>query len=121
MREIFVANEHEISDGGRKIVIDDKVEIGVFRVDGAFYAWRNDCPHQGGPVCEGVRMPQVEDVVEADGTLSGQRFNKDDMHIVCPWHGYEFHLVDGRHVNNPRVRLQKFEVSVRDGEVYVAL
>jgi nitrite reductase/ring-hydroxylating ferredoxin subunit len=53
MREIFVAREQEISDGERKIVIDDKVEIGVFRIDGAFYAWRNDCPHQGGPVCQG--------------------------------------------------------------------
>src|SRR5690349_17295707 len=32
MREIFVAREHEISDGERKIIIDDKVEIGVFRI-----------------------------------------------------------------------------------------
>src|SRR5205085_1149417 len=60
MREIFVAREHEISDGERKIIIDDKVEIGVFRVDGAFYAWRNDCPHQGGPVCQGRLMQGTE-------------------------------------------------------------
>jgi len=43
------------------------------------------------------------------------------MHIVCPWHGYEFHLSDGVHVADKRLRLQKFEVIERNGEVYVAV
>ncbi len=66
MREIFVAQENEIADGGRRIFIDDDVEIGVFRVDGAFYAWRNDCPHQGGPVCQGKLMQGTEERLDAD-------------------------------------------------------
>jgi nitrite reductase (NADH) small subunit len=51
----------------------------------------------------------------------GQKFDEGDMHIVCPWHGYEFHLSDGTHVCNARVRLQKFNVLERNGEVYVAI
>ena len=28
---------------------------------------------------------------------SGFRFVDEDMHIVCPWHGFEFNLRTGRH------------------------
>jgi nitrite reductase/ring-hydroxylating ferredoxin subunit len=41
------------------------------------------------------------------------------MHIVCPWHGYEFHLSDGTHVCDKRLRLTKYPVIQRDGEIYV--
>ena len=121
MAEVFVCREGELQDGAARIVTSGELEVGVIRHAGQYYAYRNLCPHQGGPACEGVRMPQVEDVVEPDGTCHGQRFNEKDMHIVCPWHGYEFHLADGTHVCNPKVRLQKFNVSVRDGGIYVAL
>ena len=73
-------------------------EIGVIRHDGKYYAYRNYCPHQGGPACEGVRMPQVVDVIGENGIFLGKTFDETDMHIVCPWHGYEFHLSDGYHV-----------------------
>lgn len=121
MTDILVCKDGEIADDGVRIIRMGEVEVGVIRHGGEYYAYRNLCPHQGGPACEGLRMPQVEDVVAPDGTAHGQRFNPKDMHIICPWHGYEFHLADGTHVNNPRVRLQKFSVSVRNGEVYVAI
>jgi len=96
MREIFVAHEHEISDGGRRIVIDDDVEIGVFRVDGAFYAWRNDCPHQGGPVCQGKLMQGTEERLDADRRSLGIHYRAGSLNIVCPWHGFEFDVRTGR-------------------------
>jgi nitrite reductase/ring-hydroxylating ferredoxin subunit len=43
------------------------------------------------------------------------------MHIVCPWHGYEFHLKTGEHVANNNVRLQKFAVTEREGKIYVTV
>jgi nitrite reductase/ring-hydroxylating ferredoxin subunit len=42
------------------------------------------------------------------------------MNIVCPWHGYEFRIADGKHVRDDNVRLKRFDVSVRDGGVYVS-
>jgi nitrite reductase (NADH) small subunit len=41
------------------------------------------------------------------------------MHIVCPWHGYEFRLSDGRHAVASGLGLRRFEAFVRDGSVYV--
>ncbi|MGO4494876.1 amidohydrolase family protein [Paenibacillus sp. 2RAB27] len=39
------------------------IEIGVFLVNGSYYAWRNMCPHVAAPVCEGVvcgtRLPSL--------------------------------------------------------------
>jgi nitrite reductase/ring-hydroxylating ferredoxin subunit len=66
-------------------------------------------------------MPQVIDRFDAQGQFIGQTFDESDMHIVCPWHGYEFHLSDGTHVGDRRLRLRKFKVVEREGGVYVAI
>jgi nitrite reductase/ring-hydroxylating ferredoxin subunit len=119
MAELFVCKVEEISDGDVRIVGEVGREIGVIMHRGAYYAYRNTCPHQGGPVCEGLRLPQVQDVVDDRGLFVGQRFDETDMHIVCPWHGYEFHLDTGVHVGDGRLKLRKFDVITRDGDVYV--
>ena len=111
----------EIAEGGVRIVRNGRTEIGVIRHAGNYYAYRNLCPHQGGPACEGLRMPQVKELVDENGVFHGKTFDETDMHIVCPWHGYEFHLADGVHVADERIKLQKFNVIERDGEVYVAV
>jgi nitrite reductase/ring-hydroxylating ferredoxin subunit len=120
MGEIRVCEHGEIADGAVRIVRTDRLEIGVIRQAGKYYAYRNLCPHQGGPACEGKRMPGVRPVIE-NGVFHGQTFDEADMHIVCPWHGYEFHLADGSNVCDPRLKLQKFDVIERDGAIYVAV
>jgi nitrite reductase (NADH) small subunit len=121
MAEMLVCRDGEIVEGGVRVVRAGKVEIGVIRQGGKYYAYRNRCPHQGGPACEGVRMPQVKELIDDNGVYRGKTFDHSDMHIVCPWHGYEFHLSDGVHVADKRLRLQKFQVIERNGEVYVAV
>ena len=49
----LVGRADDIPPGSRKIVRIAGRSIGVFNVDGAFYAIRNRCPHQGAPLCEG--------------------------------------------------------------------
>jgi nitrite reductase/ring-hydroxylating ferredoxin subunit len=120
MPEVRVCAQGEIADGAVRIVKTGRLEIGVIRKADKYYAYRNLCPHQGGPACEGLRMPGVRAVIE-NGIFLGQTFDKDDMHIVCPWHGYEFHLADGSNVCDPNIRLQRFETVQRDGTVYVVL
>ncbi len=119
--EVRVCREGEIAEGDVRLIKVGPVEIGVIRHKGSYYAYRNLCPHQGGPVCEGLKLPQVVDLIGEGGTYLGQRFDEDDMHLVCPWHGYEFHLSDGCHVVDRRVRLKKYNVVQRDGEIYVAV
>jgi nitrite reductase/ring-hydroxylating ferredoxin subunit len=38
---------------GRAVVRLDGEEVAIFRVDGAVYAFRNACPHEGNPLVEG--------------------------------------------------------------------
>src|SRR5581483_4696840 len=59
MPEIEVCRENELAEGAVRIVRIKDLEIAVIRHGGAYYAYHNHCPHQGGPACEGVRMPQV--------------------------------------------------------------
>jgi nitrite reductase/ring-hydroxylating ferredoxin subunit len=121
MLEVKVCTDNELVDGAVRIVRVKDVEIAVIRHAGQYFAYHNHCPHQGGPACEGVRMPQVVERLDADGRFIGHDYDENDIHIVCPWHGYEFHLSDGVNVSDKRLRLKKFKVVERDGGVYVAL
>ena len=121
MPDIQVAGIDEIADGGVRLVQVGDLEIAIIRQGSNYFAYQNVCPHQGGPACEGIRMPAVEDVIDAQGVFTGQKFNDADIHIVCPWHGYEFHLSDGCNVINPSLKLRKFEVLSRDGAIYLSV
>ena len=123
MKELFVADENEIAEGGRKVVETGGVEIGVFRSNGEYYAWRNECPHQGGPVCQGVMTRKVEERLDSERKSFGIHYIGDNanQNIVCPWHGYEFDMRTGRHVGFATMRLRGYPVKVRDGAIYVVL
>jgi len=54
-------------------------------------------------------------------TAHGLKFSETDVHIVCPWHGYEYNVRDGRHPGSKNIRLRPFKVDVKDGEVYVVV
>ncbi len=53
MARYVVAAVDEIPPGARKIVTVAGRSIGIFNVDGEFFALRNRCPHQGGPLVRG--------------------------------------------------------------------
>jgi nitrite reductase (NADH) small subunit len=120
-QEVLVCRTDALKDRAVCIVEVESIEIGLVRHNGVCYAYRNVCPHQGGPVCEGLRMPQIRDVIDRDGRFLRQIFDESDIHIVCPWHGYEFHLNDGTHVVDKNVRLTRYAVSERDGNIYVTI
>ncbi len=119
MAEVFVEQADHFADGDRRIVSSGAHEIGVFRWDGQFFAYRNVCAHQGGPACEGLLMHKVEDVIGPDRTYQGQRFSDTEIHFVCPWHGVEYDLRTGECAADRRLRLRRYPVVVREGEVFV--
>jgi nitrite reductase (NADH) small subunit len=103
-----VGKVSEILPGERKIVEVDGRSIGVFNIDGRFYALRNACPHQGAPLCRGslkgtaLPSPPGEYIWGRDGEI-----------LSCPWHGWEFDVTTGRSIFNPhRTRVRAYEVTV---------
>ena len=116
---ILVGEVSEFGDGDKKFVANGKGDIGVYFVKGEWYAYQNLCPHQGGPACEGLMMAKVETILADDKTSKGMRFNHDQMHIVCPWHGWEFRLADGVSSADKKFSLKKYDVEVSGESVYV--
>lgn len=121
MPEINLGPITDFSDPGRKVIAIGGVEIGVFHVKGQFSAYRNVCPHMGGPVCQGKILPRVDEEIAADRKSRGFMFSKTQTNIVCPWHGYEFDIRTGCHQGNPQLRLRPLEVRIADGEVFVQI
>lgn len=121
MSELFAGKEEDFEEQDRRIIVQDDLEIGVFRVNGAFCAYRNLCVHRGGPVCQGKILNKVEEVLGEDKTSKGMRFSKNHLHIVCPWHGFEYDLKDGVNAGNKSLHLKKYEVNVRKEGVYVLI
>jgi nitrite reductase/ring-hydroxylating ferredoxin subunit len=118
MAEWFVAKAAEMSDGDRRIVSAGRHEIGVFCKDGAFYAYSNYCLHAGGPACEGLMINRVVDLIGPDRTYLGQAFG-DEMHFVCPWHGWEYDIETGECAGDRKLKLRKYDVVRRGEDIFV--
>ena len=117
---IRVASVDDFDTDGYKIFAVGKKEVGVFHYRGGFVAYENHCPHFGGPVCQGKRIPRVHEEIDSEKRSVGLRFS-EDHHIICPWHGWEFDLATGIHPGDPNERLKPVEVSVRGKDIYVSL
>lgn len=121
MVETLLCRTDEVPERSVRIVEVAGREIGVLRHGGRLYAYRNLCPHQGGPVCEGVRIARVTAELDEERRFLRHDFDADDMHIVCPWHGWEFRLETGEAAGDPSIRLRRYEVIERDGAIYAEL
>jgi nitrite reductase/ring-hydroxylating ferredoxin subunit len=118
MAEQFVGKASEFKDGDRQIIRIGEDEIGIFKHEGAYYAYSNFCLHQGGPACEGLTIARVEERLDCEKRSMGLHFT-DDMNFVCPWHGYEYDMKTGEHVADRRVKLRKYDVIEKGGDIYV--
>ena len=122
MQEVFVAAAADLAaEGARRMVAHAGLDVGVLRARGRLHAFANFCPHQGGPVCDGLLIHKVEEVLGEDKSYQGMRFNPEQLNLVCPWHGWEFDVETGRTSGDPRFALRRFEVIERDGDVFVRL
>ena len=117
---IVVAVKEDVLEGGRVVVDVDGVEVGIFRIGGRLYAWENRCVHAGGPVCQGKLMNRVVERLDRGKRSLGDDFS-DELHIVCPWHGYEYDVRTGDHPADSRLRLRHIAVEEREGEIVVRL
>jgi 3-phenylpropionate/trans-cinnamate dioxygenase ferredoxin component len=99
--EVRVAGADEIPEGGVVIVQSGTLFIGVYRIDGQFYAIEDRCSHDDGPLCEGDR---------------------EGYEVICPRHGARFDIRTGRPLSLPAyLPVETFPVRVEDGVVKVSV
>jgi nitrite reductase/ring-hydroxylating ferredoxin subunit len=116
-----VAESHQVAEGGRYVVDLGDLTIGVFRFQGALYAYENVCAHQGGPVCQGRLVHRVVEVLDSEKRSTGAVFDADELRIVCPWHGAEYNVATGKHPTQPAFTLRAFPVDEEGGTVHVTV
>ncbi len=76
-------------------------DIAIFNLNGRFLTIENACPHQGGPLCDGI--------------VSGAT-------VVCPLHGWRFDLETGMAVRaSLPACVTTYPTRVEDGIILVAL
>jgi 3-phenylpropionate/trans-cinnamate dioxygenase ferredoxin component len=97
---IHVAELNDIPPGTAKVVAVQNVEVALFNLEGSIYAIDNMCQHAGGPLGE--------------GTIKGDT-------VVCPWHGYRYHIKTGQYVKNPDMSVACYPVKVENGRISVAV
>lgn len=119
MASIFIGSRAELADGRRIMVDWTGREVCVFEYESRFHAFENKCLHQGGPVAEGKILGKVECILDDQKRTLGERFSDSEIHLVCPWHGWEYDLETGCSATIPGGRLRRFDVRVDGQNVYL--
>ncbi len=115
MKRQVVARAVEVAPGHCKIVNVNGREIGVFNLNGEYFALANRCPHEGGPLCQG----KIIALVQSDGP-GNYRLARHQEFLRCPWHGWEFEIRTGQSWCDPKsTRARQFQVKVESGETLV--
>lgn len=108
MAKHVVCRVDELPPGERKIVEIGGRSIGVFNVNGEYFALRNSCPHQGGALCEG----QVSGFLMSPAPREYRYVRRGEI-VRCPWHGWEFDIKTGQSWFDPqKTRVRTYPVRV---------
>jgi 3-phenylpropionate/trans-cinnamate dioxygenase ferredoxin component len=101
LAELDVGPVEELPPGSVKIVVAGSITIGVYNLNGEFYAIEDRCSHDDGPLCEG-------------------EFDPEEGYAICPRHGAHIDIPTGRPLTLPAVLpVETFPVRVDNGMVKV--
>lgn len=93
-----VAKVGSIPEGeGAAFAVNGRM-VAVFNEGGRYFAIDDFCPHMG-------------------ASLAGGRVEKGI--VACPWHAWRFKICDGTWCDNPRIKIDAFEVRVEGDEIQV--
>jgi nitrite reductase (NADH) small subunit len=70
----------------------------VAHIGGSIAVLDGTCPHEGGPLGEGII---------------------EEGRVVCPWHAYTFDLRTGATAQDPELKVEVLDASVENGELRV--
>ncbi|HJT31240.1 MAG TPA: Rieske (2Fe-2S) protein [Pirellulales bacterium] len=97
---VTVAKVGSIPEGrGATHVVNGRL-VAVFCVNGEYFAIDDTCPHMGASLGAG----EVNDGV-----------------VTCPWHAWRFRVCDGTWRDNPKLKIDRFDVRVQGDEIQVCV
>jgi len=102
--------------GERRLVRLGGHTIGVFQVEGAYFALADRCPHRGAPLCSSGEV-----VNAVDGVGDAARVTREGALVRCPWHKWDFEIATGRCPVDARLRVRRYPVRVEGDELVVTL
>ena len=95
---VTVAKVGEIAEGeGQAYPVNGRM-VAVFNKEGKYFAIDDFCPHMGASL--------------AGGWLEGNV-------VTCPWHAWRFSICDGTWCDNPRIKIDSFEVRIEGDAIQV--
>ena len=95
-----VAKVGAIPEGrGLTFVVNGRM-VAVFFTEGKYWAIDDLCPHMGASLGAG----EVYDGM-----------------VACPWHAWRFRVSDGTWCDNPRIKIDRFDVRVVGDEIQVCV
>ena len=95
-----VAKVGEIPEGqGAAYAVNGRM-VAVFHENGEYFAIDDFCPHMG-------------------ASLAGGHVEKGI--VSCPWHAWRFCIRSGQWCDNPRIKIDAFEVRVVEDDIQVRL
>jgi nitrite reductase (NADH) small subunit len=95
---VTVAQVGSIAEGSAKSFLVGEAMVAVFHQDGKYHAISDVCPHMGASLATG----HVEDGM-----------------VTCPWHAWRFKITDGTWCDNPRIKIDAYEVRVEGNDIQV--
>jgi 3-phenylpropionate/trans-cinnamate dioxygenase ferredoxin subunit len=96
---IKVAKVSDLEPGEKMLVEYEDEDVGLFNLDGEFYAISDVCTHDDGPLVEGE--------VEGD-------------HVICPRHGARFNIKTGEQTMPAFAPVPLYEVKIEGEDIFIA-
>jgi 3-phenylpropionate/trans-cinnamate dioxygenase ferredoxin subunit len=96
---IKVAKTSDLAPGEKMRVEYEDEDVGLFNIEGQFYAISDVCTHDDGPLVDG----------ELDGDV-----------IICPRHGARFNVKTGAQTMPAFAPVPLYEVKIEGDDIYIA-
>jgi nitrite reductase/ring-hydroxylating ferredoxin subunit len=94
------AKKQDIPEGQGIVCEVSGKPIALFNVGGNICAISNTCLHRGGPLGEG----------ELEGSV-----------VTCPWHAWQYDVTTGCNLDDPGLKVAKYNVKVEGDDVLVEI
>lgn len=102
--KIKLCKASELKSGESKGIILNGKDIGVFNINGTFYAIENACLHAGAPLSDGF-------------------IDEKKCQVACNWHGWVFDIATGKCVSHPKQDLftKTYPITIEDNDIFIEI